>query len=103
MNSVTLQGKISRRGSLSYTPSGVPVLEFVIAAKQEGIDKVSVGYFDAICLDREAERLAAELRIGKGIKVMGRLWNRKFKNRSGSWVQETRIVVDRAELSQESF
>ena len=99
MNSVTLEGKISRRGTLSYTPSGVPVLEFVIAAKQEGIDKVSVGYFDAICMDREAERLASELRIGKEVKVVGRLWNRKFKNRSGNWVQETRIMVNRVEWS----
>ncbi|MEZ4750758.1 MAG: single-stranded DNA-binding protein [Bdellovibrionota bacterium] len=91
-NRVRIQGKISRKIPLKYTPTGLPIAELVVAAPQTFLGKDSMGHFEVLLSGDLAEGVAA-LRIGNRIEVEGTLWTRSFKDRKGNKVQETKIIA----------
>lgn len=92
-NAVSLAGKVSRSGKLAYTPSGLAVLEFTLAAPQRYFDKESVGYFDVLLVGDEAESLASKVRVGRELSLTGSLWTRSFRNRRGEKMIETKVLA----------
>lgn len=93
MNEVQLAGKVSRVGRLAYTPSGIALAEFTLAVAQKTPQKNSMGYFEIVLMAALAEELAPQLKIGKQISVKGNLWGRKYKDRQGNQVSETKILA----------
>ncbi len=93
-NRVQLAGKISRAGKLAYTPAGVPVLEFTLAAPQRYFGKNSMGHFEVLVVGQTAEDIARAVRIGKRVTLKGGLWTRTFRDRKGTRVTETKILAD---------
>ncbi len=93
-NRVYLTGKVSRKGSLKYTPSGVAVCDFTFAVRQNHFDKASTGYFEVQVLGKSAEDRAADLKIGKKLRLSGSLWARSFKDRQGRLVNETKVLAE---------
>ncbi len=93
-NRVYLHGKVSRKGALKYTPSGVAVCDFTFAVPQTYFDKASTGYFEVQVLGKSAEDNAADLKIGKRLRLTGSLWARSFKDRQGRTVNETKVLAD---------
>ena len=94
-NVVSLKGKISRSGQLRYTPAGVAMIEFTLAVSQSCLGENTIGYFEAIASGGLAEELASQLRVGKSLALEGRLWTRSYRNRKGTQVSETKVVIDR--------
>ena len=92
-NRVSIQGKISKVSPLRYTPTGLPLLEVVVAVPQEFLGEPSVGYFDVMFTRDEALNLAKQLKIGRKVGIEGSLWSRKFKDRSGTWVIERKVIA----------
>jgi single-stranded DNA-binding protein len=97
---VRLTGKLSRIGSLKYTPSGLPLREATLAVVQDVLGKSSVGYHDLLFHGDVAEKSVGSLKIGVSMSVVGELWQRSFKNRKGTKVSETKVVVSAVEPPQ---
>lgn len=95
-NEVLLLGKVSRVGRLQYTPSGAPIGEVELAVPQTHFEKTEVGYFEVVFLGPLAEHWLPRLAIGNFIEVTGKLWSRQFKNRQGTSVKETKVIVSQA-------
>lgn len=93
-NSVRMAGKISRAGKLAYTPAGVPVLDFTLAAPQRYFGKSSMGHFEIMVIGETAEELKGLIRIGRRLTVSGYLWTRSFRDRKGNRVIETKILAE---------
>lgn len=91
-NHVELKGKVSRLGSLKYTPSGVAVWEFTLAVPQTYFEKNSIGYFEVLLHGKYAEEQSSKLRVGQGISAEGNLWSRNYKNRQGLRLTEVKLV-----------
>lgn len=92
-NEVFLVGKVSQVGSLRYTPSGVPVGEFVLAVKQSHLELTNMGYFDVVVAGELAERWFTRLKVGAGLDVTGQLWSRTYRNRQGVSQKETKVLA----------
>ena len=86
-------GKISRLGTLRYTPSGVPVSDFTVAVPQRQFDKESVGYFEVQIFGQLAEDQHPTFRVGKRLEIEGTLWSRTYQHRKGIKISETKIIV----------
>lgn len=93
MNQVRLAGKVSRIARLSYTPSGVALAQFTLAAPQRTPQKDAMGYFEIVLMGELAEGLAPTLKIGKTVSVEGTLWHRRYKDRQGNPINETKILA----------
>jgi single-stranded DNA-binding protein len=93
-NRVDIVGKVSRLGSLKYTPSGIALRDFTMAVPQKLLDKGSVGYFEAQIVGKTAEDQPESFRIGARLHLTGSLWSRTFFDRQGRKIVETKILVD---------
>ncbi len=93
-NRVDMAGKVSRAGKLAYTPAGVPVLEFTLAAPQRYFGRNTMGHFEVLVVGETAEELARFIRIGKRVTLKGLLWTRTFRDRKGNRVIETKILAE---------
>ena len=91
-NQVRIQGKISRKIPLKYTPTGLPIAELVVAAPQTFLVRDSMGHFEVVLSGELAESVAT-FRIGNRVEIDGTLWTRSFKDRKGNKVQETKIIA----------
>ena len=94
LNNVHLAGKISRVGQLAYSPSGLALLEFTLAVPQEAYTKSSVGYYQVMDSDGQAEELKGKLKIGMEVSIQGRLFQRSYTNRSGNKVEEVKVILE---------
>lgn len=94
MNKVHLAGKISRVGQLAYSPSGLALLEFTLAVSQEAYSKSSIGYYQVVISDSQAEDLKGKLKIGMNVTVEGRLYQRAYTNKSGNRVEEIKVILE---------
>jgi len=93
LNEVVLTGKVSRLGQLKYTPAGSAITEITLAATQEYFKKSTMGHFDIVLLGDLAEE-KKRLRIGTRITVKGNLWSRKYTDRRGNKVVETKVIAN---------
>ena len=93
VNEVVIEGKITHIGRLEYTPSGVPVLSVNIATSQEFLGRNDLGYFEGM-FSGERAILAKGLKVGMPVRLTGGLWQRKYRNRRGDWLNETKIIVE---------
>ena len=96
-NHVVLEGKVTRAERVRYTPAGLAVFDFEVAAGQSRFRKDSVGYFEVSVFDSPAEAASREIRIGSRVRIEGRLWGRKFRNTRGDRVTEVRVIAERCE------
>ena len=94
LNSVLIEGNLTREPELNYTSSSVPVCKFPIAVnrkyKVNNQMQDEVSYFDIETWNKTAESCSQHLNKGRGIRVVGRLkqerWQQNGQNR-------TRIVI----------
>ena len=93
VNEVVLTGKLSQIGPVEYTPSGIPMIEMNLAAKQVFLDRSDYGYFDLIASGDVVRELAG-FRVGNLVKLSGCLWQRKYRDRKGHQISETKVIVN---------
>lgn len=95
MNSVTIVGNLTDDPELRYTPTGVAVCTCRVAVNRrvktgdEWDDRLD-GYFTAQIWRDHAEHVAASLRRGDRVLVIGRLTSRSYEDKEGQtrWVTE---------------
>ena len=103
---LTLVGNLTADPALGRTPAGTPVCRFRIAANERVFDRVagqwrdgSVLYLPVICWRRLAENVAASLRRGDPVAVVGRL--RQWRDdQQGALTTEVVAEVVAADLSR---
>jgi single-strand DNA-binding protein len=94
LNSVIVEGNLTKDPNQEYTPKGSAVTHFTIASnryyKQDGERREEVGYFDIETWNRLAETCGEYLKKGRGVRVVGRLKQDRWQQNGQS---RSRIVI----------
>lgn len=102
LNSIILEGNLTRDPSMDKTPKGTLVCNFVIATnrfyKTEEGRQSEVGYFDVEVWSRLAETCSEYLSKGRGVRVVGRLKQDRWTNSEGEPRSRIRIVGEHVEF-----
>ena len=104
LNSIILEGNLTKDPDPSYTKKGTAVCNFTVASnrfyKFEGERQEEVGFFDIESWGRLAETCAEYLKKGRGVRIVGRLkqsrWEQNGKSRS-----KILIVAEHVEFRSE--
>ena len=84
-NQTRLAGRLLERGTLRYTPAGIPVLEFIVghASKQVEAETARVVECEMACVAAGTPaKLLTEGKQGDGVVVSGFLAARSLKRRT---------------------
>ena len=96
-NKVILMGNLTRDPDLRYTPAGLAVCEFPLAAphKSRVHDEVKdeVCYIDIVVFGRAAERIRERLHRGSRVLVDGRLTQRRWDTPDGQKKSKYEVVA----------
>ena len=95
-NQVALSGRLSRKGSLRYTPGGLAVLELVVTLPDPS-DPQRMEYFP-VSLQGEFAVKGEEISVGEEIQLIGHLKMRTFVNQLNQPVEKLEIIGDRFQI-----
>jgi single-strand DNA-binding protein len=102
LNSIILEGNLTKDPVLDKTPKGTAVCRFTVASnryyKSEGERQEEVGFFDVEVWSRLAETCGEYLEKGRGVRVVGRLKQDRWTNSEGSSRSRVRIVGEHVEF-----
>src|SRR5699024_997492 len=97
LNRVVLVGRLTRDPDLRYTPSGLAVSNFTVAANrpfknQQGKQEADI--INAVAWRKQAENLANFMRKGQQIGEDGRIQTRNFEDKDGKSVYVTEVLAE---------
>ena len=102
LNSVLLEGNLTRDPELRYTGKGTAVCRFSIACnrsfKQEDQRQEEVSFFDVTTWSRLAEICAEYLVKGRGVRVVGRLKQDRWEDDSGQRRSRVDVIAEHVEF-----
>lgn len=102
LNSVLLEGNLTRDPELRYTAKGTAVCRFSIACnrsyKQEEQRQEEVSFFDVTTWARLAEICAEYLVKGRGVRVVGRLKQDRWEDDSGNRRSRVEVIAEHVEF-----
>jgi single-strand DNA-binding protein len=102
LNSVLLEGNLTRDPELRYTAKGTAVCRFAIACnrsyKQDEQRQEEVSYFDVTTWSRLAEICAEYLVKGRGVRVVGRLKQDRWEDDSGNRRSRIEVIAEHVEF-----
>ena len=102
LNSVLLEGNLTREPELRYTPKGTPTCTLVVASnrtyKVEGERREEVSFFEATTWGKLAQVCAEHLRKGRGVRVVGRLKQERWDDPHGNARAKVVIVAEQVEF-----
>ena len=102
LNSILLEGNLTKDPQLSKTPKGTPVCIFSVASNRyykqedEGVNEVS--FFDVEVWSRLAETCSEHLTKGRGVRVVGRLKQDRWEDPEGKLHSRIKIVGEHVEF-----
>lgn len=102
LNSVIMEGNLTKDPSLSLTPKGSSVCTFSVASNRyyktddELVSEVS--YFDVEAWAKLGEICSENLRKGRGVRVVGRLKQDRWKDPNGTAHSRAKIVAEHVEF-----
>ena len=90
LNSILLEGNLSREPELRYTPQGTPICTLVVSSVRtytlEGERREEVSFVEAVTWGKLATVCAEHLTKGRGVRVVGRIkqerWDTEGESRS---------------------
>jgi single-strand DNA-binding protein len=102
LNSIIVEGNLTRDPMVNVTPKGTKVCNFAVATnrfyrKDDGKEK-EVSYFDVEAWQKEAERCEKVLEKGRGVRVVGRLKQDRWVDTEGRNRSKIKIVADHVEF-----
>ncbi|RKX74453.1 MAG: single-stranded DNA-binding protein [Spirochaetes bacterium] len=102
LNSVLIDGNLTRDPKLSETPKGIPVCTFNVASnrfikREEGREN-EVSFFDVEAWSKLAENCAEYLKKGRGVRVVGRLKQDRWTDTEGKSHSRIKIVAEHVEF-----
>jgi len=97
LNRVVLVGRLTRDPELRYTPNGVAVANFTVAAnrpfrKESGEQEAD--FINCVAWRKPAENLATYMKKGSMIGVDGRIQTRSYENQEGRMVYVTEVLAE---------
>jgi len=102
LNSVLIEGNVTRDAELKYTPSGSPVCTFSIAVNRsykKGDDyEKEVSFIDVETWGKLAESCAKNLTKGRGTRVVGRIKQERWNDTDGKARSKIKIVGEHVEF-----
>lgn len=102
LNSILIEGNLTRDPVLSETPKGTPVCTFSVASnrfyRQGSETEKEVSFFDVEVWSRLAEACAQNLKKGRGVRVVGRLKQDRWTDTEGKHHDKIRIVAEHVEF-----
>ena len=102
LNSVILEGNLTRDPEYRKLPNGVALCRLSVASnryyKSDGERKEEVGYFDVEVWSRLAETCNEYLIKGQGVRVVGRLRQDRWTSEDGKNRSKIRIVGEHVEF-----
>ena len=105
LNSIIIEGNLTKDPVLSSTPKGTPVCNFSVASnrfyKQEDELQKEVSFFDVEVWSRQGEICADTLTKGRGVRVVGRLKQDRWKDEEGGLHTRVKIVAEHVEFKPE--
>lgn len=106
LNSVLVEGNLTRDPELAYTAKGTAVCKFSIASNRstkEGEEyKQEVSYFDIVAFARQAEICGEYLKKGRSVRVVGRLKQDRWADADGRNHSRVNIIADHVEFGPPS-
>ncbi len=102
LNSILLEGNLTRDPDGKATPKGVPVCTFTIASNRfynpgDGVQK-ETSFFDVETWSGLAERCSIELKKGRGVRVVGRLKQERWQDPEGKGRVKVKVVAEHVEF-----
>lgn len=102
LNSILIEGNLTRDPELSYTPKGTAVCKFAVACnrqwKQDDEVQKEVSFFDVSAWTRLAEVCGEYLKKGRGVRVVGRLKQDRWTDPDGKPHSRVEIVAEHVEF-----
>lgn len=102
LNSVLIEGNLTRDPMLASTPKGTPVCNFGVAANRyyraDEQMQEEVSFFEVEVWSRLAERCNDELEKGRGVRVVGRLKQDRWETKDGEPRSRVKVVAEHVEF-----
>ena len=102
LNSILIEGNLTRDPELKSTPKGTPVCSFAVASnrfyKQDQEYQKEVSFFDVETWAKLAESCAEYLEKGRGVRVVGRLKQDRWQDQDGNPRSKVKIVAEHVEF-----
>lgn len=102
LNSILVEGNLTKDPVLNTTPKGTAVCNFSVASNRfyRSDDELQkeVSFFDVEVWSRLAERCADELSKGRGVRVVGRLKQDRWQDQEGNPRSRIKIVAEHVEF-----
>ena len=102
LNSILLEGNLSREPELRYTPKGTPLCTLNVASnrtyKVDGERVEEVSFIEATTWGKLATVCAEHLAKGRGIRVVGRIKQERWEDPAGNARSKVVIVAEHVEF-----
>jgi single-strand DNA-binding protein len=102
LNSIIIEGNLTRDPMVNITPKGTKVCNFAVATnryyRKDDAKEKEVSYFDVEAWQKEAERCEQALEKGRGVRVVGRLKQDRWVDTEGRNRSKIKIVADHVEF-----
>ena len=102
LNSILVEGNLTRDPELKSTPKGTSVCSFSVASnrfyKQDEEYQKEVSFFDVETWAKLAESCAEYLEKGRGVRVVGRLKQDRWQDQEGNSRSKVKIVAEHVEF-----
>ena len=103
LNSILLEGNLSRDPELRYTPKGTAVCTLVVSSvrtcKLEGERHEEVSFIEAVTAGKLATVCAEHLAKGRGVRVVGHIKQERWEDTEGNSRSKVVIVGEHVEFA----
>ncbi len=102
LNSILVEGNITRDPELKKTPKGTSVCAFSVASnryfRQDDETQNEVSFFNVETWGTLAEVCVEHLRKGRGVRIVGRLKQDRWADQEGKNHERIKIVAEHVEF-----
>ena len=102
LNSILLEGNLTRDPELRYTPKGTPVCTLVVSStrtyKVNGERTEEVSFIEATTWGKLATVCAEHLAKGRGVRVVGRIKQERWEDGDGNPRSKIVVVAEHVEF-----
>ena len=104
LNSVLLEGNLTRDPVLGETPKGTPVCTFGLAVnrfyRQEEETVKEVSFFEVETWTRLAQYCSSQLAKGKQVRVVGHLKQERWEDQEGKPHSRVKVIGEHLEIQE---
>jgi single-strand DNA-binding protein len=105
LNSILIEGNLTKDPTFKETTKGTPLCTFAVASnryyKSGSEMENEVSYFDVETWSKLADTCGKQLKKGRGVRVVGRLKQERWKATDGTARSSVKIVAEHVEFKPE--